>query len=236
MAEKGTGNPLSDPVAKKPNNVNSATVIDEVIDEVFNHVIDPEGDLTLIIFPEPWESKQKVHRFLVSAHVLALFSPVFKVSLSDKVLEATSTEISLYGDDPDGLQIVLWIAHHQRNLLPSEIRLKTLFSLSVLADNYEIADIIGPIAAEYSKPYSPLNFDVMKSHELFSWLSFSKTFGYRDIFYTCFNQLVKHLYRIEATEGTCRCYAYNGQPVENEQYIPNKLLRKCFQHSVGLIA
>lgn len=116
-------------------------------------IIDPEGDLWLVVGSTPAE------KFLVSSKVLKLASPVFHVRLRDyerggDITPSTNDfedvspirEICLPDDNPDTMRTILQVVHFKTNQLPEDTGYDnytdTVFNLAVLCDKY---DMIGAL-------------------------------------------------------------------------------------------
>jgi hypothetical protein len=100
-------------------------------------LIDPDGDLTLIV-----GSDENTKRFRVSRHALRLASPVFKAMLTGRFLEASASELKLPDHDPEALAILLNVSHLQfRKAPPSFQTINGFVGVAKLCDKYDMAAV-----------------------------------------------------------------------------------------------
>ncbi|KAK4246108.1 hypothetical protein C7999DRAFT_33505 [Corynascus novoguineensis] len=106
-------------------------------------IFDPHGDLRLIV-------GEHEAVFQVCSRTLARSSPVWDTFLygpfsrSKAQQNSEVWEVSLPGDDADGLSIILWAIHYNLGAFPLKLTLDLLFRITVLADKYDMIGTLRP--------------------------------------------------------------------------------------------
>ena len=112
-------------------------------------IIDPQGDLTLII-----GSSQS--RALVSRKAMQLASPVWRAMLEpSKWREGTQNEVDLPEDDVQAMIVILNISHLKFVEVPGQFPLHRLAAIAILADKYDMAPITRPFLCTWRDNLKP---------------------------------------------------------------------------------
>lgn len=123
----------------------------------WDEVMDPSGDLTLVV----GEEKVKLR---CARNILILSSPVLKRMLDPEspFMEGNVTDVSDDGtkhinlpeDEPEPLSLVLRIIHHKTEDVPSKVPLDLLVELAILSDKYDLLCCIGQWTSSWCDGYT----------------------------------------------------------------------------------
>jgi len=122
--------------------------------------------------------------FSVSADVLSLASPRWRMKLESDSDSEEPWELSFMGDDLDALTILLHIAHLNFGILPESISFDTLYNLSMLCDKYDCIKLLRPWTTKW---VDPLKKTVDNAYG--KWLFIAWTFGESEMFMRCSQHL-----------------------------------------------
>ncbi|KAL2071714.1 hypothetical protein VTL71DRAFT_12949 [Oculimacula yallundae] len=125
---------------------------------------------------------------LVSSKHMKLSSPVFRAMLQrdgfkeGQILEATgSVEIPLPDDDPEAMTILLDVVHGRNRMVPRKVTLKTLTAIAVLADKYQMVEVLEAFSNSWIKRLKPkLPTEYLEAEDelsIFRWLKISWVFS-----------------------------------------------------------
>ena len=100
--------------------------------------------------------KEKPTRIPIVGSSLCMTSKVFQAMMRWKsggvFIEAKSAEISLPDDNADALVILLQLAHAQSHLVPKELDFERLLEVTILADKYDMMNLIEIYQDTWTKP------------------------------------------------------------------------------------
>lgn len=170
------------------------------------NIIDPDGDITLIIpvkrtDAEKQRSGTSVHprQFKVSSKHLTFASPYFKARLSANwpegkdFTEKGSAEISIDGPgcDPETLSIILHIFHALGRHVPKQVTAERLLNIALATDYLQCHAAVedyGRRWAETLNPSLPRAYDM----ETKDWILISYTFRWQELFQTTTTLAQRH--------------------------------------------
>lgn len=118
---------------------------------------------------------------VASGH-LKLSSSVFKAMLTGRTYEGSTlrdsgfVRIPLPDDYPDGLLIILYIIHCKFKLMPEKITPSLLMQVVLLADKYDLVDVLVPFAQKWLadvQAYKPW----FRGAENLEWITIFKVLG-----------------------------------------------------------
>lgn len=117
--------------------------------KMLDRLVDSLGDLTLVVGPEQT-------RIRVSRHALRLASPVWNAMLTpNHFQESSSSEIPLEDDDTEALRILLLVAHHRNNILPTKFdSLHKLVEVALLCAQYQMVLVMKRFMDVWKAPWS----------------------------------------------------------------------------------
>lgn len=150
-------------------------------------IFDPHGDLKLIVGEE-----QVV--FLVCSRALARSSPVWEAMLYGPFCEGmvqqteAEWEIPLPEDDPDVFRTILSAVHGGFDEIPEILSGHELFSLTAVADKYDMVDALKPFWRRWVKHENPLRVRI--GQDLIDYLCVCHKLGYGRGFSLAFSQCV----------------------------------------------
>lgn len=123
-------------------------------------------------------------RMLASSRHLMLASPVFKAMLQQgnfaeglALQSHGKVEVPLPEDDSDSFIILLNIIHGRLRLVPHQISLSQLTTISVIADKYQMCDTVGILSDFWIKALIKDIPTTMSSTNFYPWLCISWVFG-----------------------------------------------------------
>ena len=138
-----------------------ALTLSSVAPKLANVQFDADGDVLLLLH----DNLGGVARFQVSSSALCLASPVFRAmlgangsfkeskSLQERKGSEPPIEITLGGDNPQAMAVILRIIHHQHDYVPESLSEINLWQIAVLVDKYDLREAIKLWINLWIKPY-----------------------------------------------------------------------------------
>ena len=125
----------------------SHSMAESIVSEDITMVVDPSGDVILVVGSTPHSKNVQV-----SSHVLSLASTVFKAMFSPHFQEGqrimassgTSVTISLPDDDPEAACLACEILHHKTDNTMENPNVELLAKLATFAEKYHCARSLRP--------------------------------------------------------------------------------------------
>ncbi|KAK0108227.1 hypothetical protein ONS95_003046 [Cadophora gregata] len=125
---------------------------------------------------------------LVSSRHMALASPVFRAMLRHEGFKEGHTlgaegsvQVPLPDDDPRAMRILLDVVHGLNRRVPRKVSLKTLASIAVLADKYQMVEALESYSDTWInrlKPKLPTEYIKAEDEKLiFRWMEIAWVFG-----------------------------------------------------------
>lgn len=104
--------------------------------------IDDKYDLTLVVSSQ--DGMHGTKAFRVNSNVLRMASQPFNAMLSGRSAKTSKSEIEFPEDSCDAFLTILRIVHFKIDELPNFISKDDLLALAVLADKYDLINIVQP--------------------------------------------------------------------------------------------
>jgi hypothetical protein len=125
------------------------------------HEIDPSGDVTLNLVASNDEDGSISTTARVSSKCLSLGSPVFAAMLrpdasfleGSRLEQTGSTEITLVGDNPEAMLIVLRALHYRSREMPDAINEDELYNLALVVNKYDCFQPLFPWIRLWVSPH-----------------------------------------------------------------------------------
>jgi hypothetical protein len=119
----------------------------------------PNGDATLVV-SHPSEKTEK--HFSVSTSVLSLASRYFDRLFNGRMAEARefankgSVSVNLDEDDPQAIEVILRVLHHQIQELPVNLDLSSIAKVALHSDKYDTYTVLEPWVTHWLDALPPI--------------------------------------------------------------------------------
>ncbi|KAK3989431.1 hypothetical protein QBC44DRAFT_241627 [Cladorrhinum sp. PSN332] len=188
-------------------------------------ILDPDGDLTI----RAGEDLGTPRDFKVCSSAVRRASPIFKERILGSWLESKPKDhdkiwlVTLGGDEPDGLQILLQLIHASRLAeIPTPISIENLNSVVALVKAYDLFHVVQPWARSWmdAAAKEAASSSSIKTIVLINWIAWEM--GNRYLFDATANTLASQV-SCDANNGLRDT---NGDRLEEESFVvhvPSKL-------------